>query len=84
MSEARRRKQPARIPPQFTRVYCPLCGEVQWGYGQNRKLYGATVQSHFVWVLADGRHRERYVSTEPLKVAYCAGGEIDLVKDRAP
>lgn len=83
MSGTRKRQKP-RAPAQKLRAYCPACGEVQWGYGRDRTLYGDRVHSHFVWALADEDTRERFIRTESLKVVLCDGGKVDLEKDRAP
>lgn len=60
------------------RYYCPGCGMVRavksWGVTQVlTKVSPARVISHY-----------RYVSDSMQAKVLCPGGEIDLVKDRAP
>jgi hypothetical protein len=83
-SRRRRRVLPPEPPSQYIRVYCPACGEVQWGYDGHRNLYGTTVRTHSTWALADGPQKNPYAASEPLRLTLCDGGEVDLEKDRAP
>lgn len=86
MSEAqtRRRALPPQVPSQNIRVYCKSCGEVQWGFGNHRGLYGNTVRYHWIWTVSDRPSRECRIPGEPLTEQLCPGGEVDLEKDRAP
>lgn len=82
---ARRRRRPApSIPEQKIRAYCPACHEVQRAYGQWRALYGTHVRQHFREVVAlDPRGGDQFAG-EAVKRVRCPGGDVDLIKDRAP
>ncbi|MGW6790004.1 hypothetical protein [Streptomyces chartreusis] len=80
----RRRALPPEIPEQKIRVYCPVCGHVKWGFGGHRKLFGTTVEPHWVWVPVDVPGENSNSFGEELKPKLCAGGTVDLEKDRAP
>lgn len=83
MSQTRRRKRTPAVPEQKVRVYCPSCFEVQSGYGYWRALYGSTVHPHYRQTAA-ARQSEAGDLGEPVTSVLCKGGDVDLVKDRAP
>lgn len=83
MPSRRRRPLPQEVPSQNIRVYCATCGEVQWGCGRDRNLYGTTVRTHTRWE-PGGEKAGALLPGEPLRPILCPGGEVDLIKDRAP
>jgi hypothetical protein len=63
-----------RAARMASRYYCPVCGEV--GYGYKSHLKGWVVDNHTRCLPAEGRHEYYYQR--------CPGGKIDPAKDKAP
>lgn len=70
----RARIQERHAARMASRYYCPVCGEVQFGY--RSPIQGWVVDSHVKCVPTEGRQEYFYKR--------CPGGRIDKEKDKAP
>lgn len=88
----RRRRTIPSVPPEpprpevaEPRYYCPACGMVRPRQGVWETEGGAVIRLHYLYRPGPWSDRQNdYQSGESLSRGTCPGGEIDLVKDRAP
>lgn len=94
VNQVRRRKRPIpSVPPgpvgpdvTAPRYYCPGCGQVrpEGGIGERESDGAAVVMKHYIYRSGPWPKGDEFKAGEPLAKEICPGGEIDLVKDRAP